>query len=303
MEINCTNCGATLSFDYAANAYQCGYCGSIFQHAGQQQQATAQGLEAGCIPFQKTLDDFRQAVIEYLTTGDQTPVDALPNASIDLVEQVYYPFYTGDEQKRPFPKPIYGGDSDYDGESITPFAIRTDLKQIIPISRADTSGIRLQPTNLQATGLFYYPGWFTLYEYQGHSFLIFMNGVTGEISGTRPQNLQIAAPARLNVLKKYALIGLGLWFGILVLRAALGAFIGHPFDTHAMNNPLFSEPAEMFWFIRGLIFVVIFPLLMISVFYPKITEAYYQRFRVQRGRIAKQAASHQNTFLFLKTNT
>jgi hypothetical protein len=233
---------------------------------------------------------------------------------------------------------VYGGESKAEGENMAAFAGRADKKLIVPISAIETEGIKLTDSQseqkvwanlgqLQAANQvygelnhtdpghkhqhylkydtksvskFYYPGWRAIYYYQGNDYAIYMDDVTGELSGSKPNDAGFEPPQRSKVYKKYLLIGLGLWFGILVLRAALTAFAGDHFDikNHSLNNIIFSEPAGLYWLLRGVFFLGLFPILMVQVLYKKTVADYYSGLAWTRNSNLDLLASGRKSIVF-----
>lgn len=236
----------------------------------------------------------------------------------------------------------YGGTDNIDGKAMTAFADRTDKKLIIPISTIDIDNIRLTDSqsdrtvwdnwgqlqasaqvyrtlhqaapsykhqhylkyHIQSASKFYYPTWRIVYCYQGNNYVIYMDDVTNELNADKPEDLRIEPPKRSAVYKKYLLIGLCLWLGMLILRAALAAFVGGHFDIedHYLNNIIFSEATGLYWLLRGLIFLGILPLLMITIFYKKIAHGFYARLAQIRRRNLDLLASGKKTIAFSQAN-
>lgn len=230
---------------------------------------------------------------------------------------------------------VYGGESKAEGENMAVFANRVDKKLIIPVNAIQTDGIKLtdsQPEQkawdnlgqLQAANQvyselthadpahkhqhylkydtksaskFYYPGWRAVYYYHGNDYAIYMDDVTGELNGRRPADASFEPPQQSTVYKKYLLFGLGLWFGVLVLRAALTAFAGDYFDfkNHSLNNIIFSEPVGFYWLLRGAFFLGLLPLLMVKVLYKKTVANYYAALaRVRSGNLDLLASGRKS---------
>ncbi len=357
----CSNCGGTLEYDFTINANKCLYCGSVFK-INQQPAANAdsQAPDAGCIRFKNNFDGFKGAVILFLTSGKQTPVNLLFDASFLQVEQLYIPFYqfTGNydgyynsldkhgkvvAQNTPlngeYAVTAYGGYDEAEGKNVMDFAIAADKKLIAPITSTGTDDVYLTDNapeaaawenfgKLQAaakvyrtlneadaghqhnhylkyhaknTSMFYYPVWRTTYIYMGKSYNIYMDDVSGELMADRPVDMGLCPPTRGATFKKNALVGLGIWFGMLVLRAALTAIAGSKFDiyaTHPMNNIAFSNPLSLYWYLRGMVFLVIFPTLMATVFYPWAMNRYYSKLQNFRQRNQDLVASGRKNIAF-----
>lgn len=123
------------------------------------------------------------------------------------------------------------------------------------------------------------------YSYEKEEYEIFMNGRTGELFGTKPVSRLIAPPTRTSIFTKYLLIGLGLWFFLLILRAAFRATIGP--DTQ-YNNLLISPPAELYWLIRGAFFLLVLPSAMAIIFFPYFKNMYFKKLLFTRKQILER---------------
>lgn len=90
-KISCSNCGAELMYDPGTQMTNCNFCGSKFEI----EKATDEELilPDGIIPFKVTKDEYRQAVLAWLSEGDYTPDDILTSSVFDQINGVYLPMY------------------------------------------------------------------------------------------------------------------------------------------------------------------------------------------------------------------
>jgi hypothetical protein len=129
------------------------------------------------------------------------------------------------------------------------------------------------------------PCWSTWYTYNGKNYHLYVNDTTSEIFGDKPVNQLFQPPTNLQTFKKYAFVGFAIWSCFLVLRAVLAAIYPEKFDLNVkLNNLILSEPVGFYWLMRGVIFTVIFPTLMSTVFYEQIKMRFYSKNKIVKNR-------------------
>jgi len=138
--------------------------------------------------------------------------------------------------------------------------------------------------NIESVSKVLVPCWSTWFSYNSSIYNVYVNDATGEIWGDKPI-AYYSPPAKSKVFQKYALIGFGLWMGVLVLRAFLAATYPAKFGLKIKyDNLLLSEPAEFYWLMRGVIFMLVIPALMSTVFYGWKEKRFYAKLKDIRIR-------------------
>ncbi|WP_345948408.1 hypothetical protein ABDD95_16320 [Mucilaginibacter sp. PAMB04274] len=213
----------------------------------------------------------------------------------------------------------YGGKAEEEGSVISNFVTSIDKSLIVPFDDVETDGVTLnkiadrnscwntygnlsvansvyvQLSNqygkdsslfkhyltyeLEAANAFYLPCWSLSCMYGDTFYDVYMDDISGKIIGERPVEQYMEPPLRAAIFKKYALVGLGLWFGMLIVRAFLAAIVGghfNPYDNY-YNNILFSEGAGLYWLLRGALFLLVLPAVMAIIFYPNMVNKFYRK--------------------------
>jgi predicted RNA-binding Zn-ribbon protein involved in translation (DUF1610 family) len=153
--------------------------------------------------------------------------------------------------------------------------------------------------NIESASKVLVPCWSTWFSYNSSIYNIYVNDATGEIWGDKPMNYYISPPAKSTVFKRYALIGLTLWFVLLGCRVFLAFKCPQQFGPGMKyNNILFSNVSEYYWLMRGAIFLVIIPALMSTVFYGWIERRFFEKIKLQRKKELDLILTGKRTEIF-----
>lgn len=137
--------------------------------------------------------------------------------------------------------------------------------------------------NIESASKVLVPCWSTWFSYNSSIYNIYVNDTTGEIWGDKPMNYFTSPPTKSTVFKRYALIGLTLWFVLLGCRLFLESKFPQQFGpSMKYNNILFSNVSESYWLMRGAIFLVVIPALMSTVFYGWTERRFFEKINIQR---------------------
>lgn len=95
-KISCKNCSAELLFDPTTQMSSCNFCGAQFEIESAE-EAIIEYKPDGLIPFSFNKQQFKNAVLAWLSEGDYTPDDILTASIFDDVNGIYLPqyFYQG----------------------------------------------------------------------------------------------------------------------------------------------------------------------------------------------------------------